>query len=137
MLVLRVVGSENASNAPLPSAQFDARGGTIGREASNRLVLPDPERFISRVQAEVVQRLGEYVLVNRGMGPITINGRPLQHGDESVLRVRDQLRIGGYRIEVDWVTGTADSVPIDERLRFRPAAILPSAMNDPQYLHRR
>ena len=38
------------------TAQFDELGGDIGRADTNQLVLPDPERTISRVHARVLFR---------------------------------------------------------------------------------
>lgn len=95
------------NGAPLPqalAAQFDELGGSIGRADTNQLVLPDPERSISRVHAQVVFRNGSYALVDRGSNPVLINGRPLGNGVEAPLSAGDQLQIGGYAIKVDAVT---------------------------------
>lgn len=95
------------NGAPLPqalAAQFDELGGSIGRADTNQLVLPDPERSISRVHAQVVFRNGSYALVDRGSNPVLINGRPLGNGVEAPLASGDQLQIGGYAIKVDAVT---------------------------------
>lgn len=95
------------NGAPLPqalAAQFDELGGTIGRADTNQLVLPDPERSISRVHAQVVFRNGSYALVDRGSNPVLINGRPLGNGVEAPLSAGDQLQIGGYAIKVDAMT---------------------------------
>lgn len=92
------------NGAPLPqalSAQFDELGGSIGRADNNQLVLPDPERSISRVHAQVVYRNGAYVLVDRGSNAVLVNGRPLGNGVESPLAPGDQVQIGGYAIRVD------------------------------------
>lgn len=92
------------NGAPLPqalSAQFDELGGSIGRADNNQLVLPDPERSISRVHAQVVFRNGSYVLVDRGSNAVLINGRPLGNGVEAPLAPGDQVQIGGYAIRVD------------------------------------
>ena len=50
-------------------ATFDELGGTIGRADTNNLVLPDPERAISRTHAQVVFRAGAYALVGAGANP--------------------------------------------------------------------
>jgi len=95
------------NGAPMPqalSAQFDELGGSIGRADSNQLVLPDPERAISRVHAQVVFRNGGYAIVDRGSNPVLVNGRPLGNGVEAPLQAGDQLQIGGYAIKVDAVT---------------------------------
>jgi FHA domain-containing protein len=92
------------NGAPLPqalSAQFDELGGSIGRADNNQLVLPDPERSISRVHAQVNYRNGAYVLVDRGSNAVLVNGRPLGNGVESPLSPGDQVQIGGYAIRVD------------------------------------
>ncbi len=100
------------NGTPLPqslSAQFDELGGSIGRADTNQLVLPDPERSISRVHAQVVFRNGTYVLVDRGSNPVLINGRSLGNGVESPLSAGDQLQIGGYAIRVDVLAGGASA----------------------------
>ncbi len=98
---------QNYNGAPLPaplSAQFDELGGTIGRADNNQLILPDPERTISRVHAQIAFRNGDYAVVDRGSNPVQHNGRPLGNGQEAPLRAGDQLMIGGYLIQVDAVT---------------------------------
>jgi len=96
------VQSYNA--APLPqklSAQFNELGGTVGRADNNQLVLPDPERSISRVHAQVVFRNGAFAIVDRGSNPVLINGRPLGNGVEGPIKSGDQLQIGGYILVVE------------------------------------
>ena len=95
MIVLTVL-SYNGAPADGPSAQFDELGGTIGRADNNQLVLPDPERTISRVHARVVFRAGKYAIVDNGSNPISVNGTPVGAGREHPLLPGDQLQIGGY-----------------------------------------
>jgi FHA domain-containing protein len=95
---------QSYNSAPLPQslvAQFDELGGTIGRADNNQLVLPDPERSISRVHAQVVFRNGSYAIIDRGSNPVLINGRPLGNGVEGPIKHGDQLQIGGYIISVE------------------------------------
>lgn len=92
------------NGAPVPqslSAQFDELGGTVGRADNNQLVLPDPERSISRVHAQVVFRNGSFGIIDRGSNPVLINGRPLGNGVEGPIKHGDQLQIGGYLIAVE------------------------------------
>lgn len=101
---------QNYNGAPLPaplSAQFDELGGTIGRADTNQLVLPDPERTISRVHAQIAFRGGSYAVVDRGSNPVQHNGRALGNGQEAPLRPGDQLLIGGYLIQVDALAASA------------------------------
>ncbi|RVU44980.1 type VI secretion system-associated FHA domain protein TagH [Rubrivivax rivuli] len=100
MIVLRVL-SYNGSPADGPSAQFDELGGTIGRADNNQLVLPDPERTISRVHARVVFRAGGYAVVDNGSNPISVNGQVIGTGREHPLKVGDELMIGGYLLAAE------------------------------------
>ncbi|MFZ5525142.1 MAG: type VI secretion system-associated FHA domain protein TagH [Pseudomonadota bacterium] len=109
-MIKLTVQTYNGTPLPQPlSAQFDELGGSIGRADTNQLVLPDPERSISRVHAQVVFRNGAYALVDRGSNPVLVNGRSLGNGVESPLSAGDQLQIGGYAIRVDVLAGGASA----------------------------
>lgn len=95
MILLRVL-SYNGAPADGPTASFDELGGSIGRADHNQLVLPDPERTISRVHARVVFRNGAYAVVDNGSNPISVNGQVVGAGREHPLRPGDELQIGGY-----------------------------------------
>ena len=83
------------------AARFDARGGTLGRSDSNTLVLPDPRRHISRLQAEVVLQGTQYLLRNAGnANPIIVNQRSLPPGASAPLTHGDEVQIGGYVLRV-------------------------------------
>ncbi len=106
MIVLTVM-SYNGTPAAGPLAAFDELGGTIGRADNNQLVLPDPERTISRVHARIVFRAGGYTIVDNGSNPISVNGDVLGSGREHPLFPGDQLHIGGYLIAVSEGQGAA------------------------------
>jgi FHA domain-containing protein/type VI secretion system protein len=95
-MIVLTVKSFNGAPTDALSASFDELGGTIGRADSNQLVLPDPERLISRIHAQVVFRNGGYALVDRGSNPVLVNGKPLGNGREAPLRDGDAVQIGGY-----------------------------------------
>jgi FHA domain-containing protein len=100
-LTLRVVSLNDLPLTQPITAQFDAQGGTIGRADHNTMALPDPERHISRQQAEIRPGAGGYVIRNIGSAnPITVRGQPLAQGQSLPLNHRDQVRIGGYLLEV-------------------------------------
>lgn len=83
------------------TASFDARGGTIGRADHNTMALPDPERHISRRQAEVVPGQRGYLIRNvGGANPIVVSGRALAQGESAPLGQDDMVRIGGYLLKV-------------------------------------
>jgi len=113
-LISIVVTSYNGSPLAAPlSAQFDELGGNIGRADNNQLVLPDPERTVSRVHAQVVFRSGSYAVVDRGSNPISVNGRALGNGHEAPLKAGDQLQVGGYTLRVESVGAGASAAPAD------------------------
>jgi len=83
------------------TASFDARGGTIGRADHNTMALPDPERHISRLQAEVASSGAHYSIKNVGAAnPIVVAGRQLLAGESAPLCHHDEIRIGGYLLRV-------------------------------------
>jgi FHA domain-containing protein len=140
-VIIITVASYNGT--PLPAklaAQFDELGGNIGRAENNQLVLPDPERTISRVHAQVVFRSGRYAIVDRGSNPITVNGRQLGNGQESPLQAGDEVQIGGYSMHVEMGAGATGAPVADPFADFgglaapAPAGArraAPAAMSDP------
>jgi predicted component of type VI protein secretion system len=79
--------------------RFDERGGTLGRSDTVTFTLPDPERMISRVQAQVLHGDDGYWIENvSAANPILHNGRPLSSGMRVLLREGDELRVGGYTL---------------------------------------
>jgi type VI secretion system FHA domain protein len=99
MIVLTVI-SYNGAPVNLPPVSFDELGGTIGRADTNQMVLPDSERTISRVHAQIAFRGGHYALVDRGSNAVLHNGQPIGNGREVLLVADDEIQIGGYRISV-------------------------------------
>ena len=110
MIVLRVL-SYNGAPVDGPQARFDELGGTIGRAENNQLVLPDPERTISRVHARVVFRAGGYAVVDNGSNPISVNGLAVGAGSEQPLKPGDRLEIEGYVIGASAPASAATSDP--------------------------
>jgi predicted component of type VI protein secretion system len=90
--------NEEPMSRPL-IGRFDQRGGTLGRSDSATFTLPDPERLISRIQAQVLYRDDGYWIENiSAASPILHNGRSLSAGMRVMLREGDELRIGGYTL---------------------------------------
>lgn len=100
MITLTVISFNGQSADSSLSARFDELGGTIGRADTNQLVLPDPDRAISRVHAQIVFRSGSFAIVDRGSNPILVNGQAVGSGREQVLAAGDQVQIGGYLLRV-------------------------------------
>ena len=100
MITLTVSSYKGAAAPGNLSVGFDELGGTIGRADTNQMVLPDPERGISRVHAQVVFRGGSYALIGRGANQVIHNGKTVAHGAEVTLADGDQIEIGSYCIAV-------------------------------------
>lgn len=108
------------------SAQFDELGGDIGRADTNQLVLPDPERTISRVHARVLFRASTgYGIVDQGSNAISVNGIQLGKGREAAIKPGDQIQIGGYVLTVEAGSpGGAAADPFADFFGMAPATAL-------------
>lgn len=100
-LTLSVLTYRNQPPQRSISKIFSGTGGTIGRLDQNDLVLPDPERIVSRTHARVDFREGSYFLTSLGQNPIDLNGRALSPGGTAELFPGDRLTIGGYCLVAD------------------------------------
>ncbi len=100
-LTLRAVSLNDLPLSQPITASFDERGGTIGRADNNTMALPDPERHISRQQAEIRADRGGFLIRNVGSAnPILVRNQTLSFGETAPLLCSDRLRIGGYLLEV-------------------------------------
>lgn len=90
--------------------RFGPDGGTIGRANTNRLVLDDPERTVSRVHAQVVCRDGLYAILDRGSNPLQLNGQPIGSGNEAPLSQGDRLIVGGFELVVSKLEPEGSSI---------------------------
>lgn len=135
-MVLRISMVAIKGVAPvLPlSAEFDERGGSIGRDASNQMVLPDPERHLSRVQALIKNQGGEFLLIDQGGNPTSVNGSPLGKGQSSLLRDGDRIEMAEFVLSVELLRkapsflGAATPAPATTS----PAEPLPSVASSSQ-----
>ncbi|NML18277.1 type VI secretion system-associated FHA domain protein TagH [Azohydromonas caseinilytica] len=99
-LTLRAVSLNDQPLSRPIMARFE-REGTIGRSDHNTLALPDPERHISRQQAQISRNAAGFVITNVGSAnPISVRGQALAQGQSMPLAHHDQVRIGGYLLEV-------------------------------------
>lgn len=101
MLTIEVTAI-NGAPVPAPmSARFDQTGGSIGRDAACTLVLPDPEKRISRRHALVEFTNGGYRLRNQGSAiAVLVNGAPVDYGADTALANGDRVDIGDFSLRV-------------------------------------
>jgi len=141
VLRIRVVQINGAPSPATLAQDFDERGGSIGRSDSNLLILPDPDRHISRMQAEVQYQAGAYLLVDHGGNPTLLNGRPLGKGVSAPLGDGDEIGIAEYTLRVEsirkaplFANGTPAKAPqgsdplgltSDQPAPFAPATTMP------------
>lgn len=119
-LTLRAVSLNDQPLTQPITAHFDVHGGTIGRADHNTLALPDPERHISREQAEIIAGMSGFVIRNVGSSnPIIVRDQPLAHGESAPLLHNDHVRIGRYLLEV--IDDGAARPELDDSTRI-PAA---------------
>ncbi len=123
-LILRVQSYRGQPPLEPLEAAFDAQGGMLGRAAGNRLVLDDPDKYVSRSHASVTLRDGRYVLTDAGSNPSIVNDRPLGAGAEAALDDGDRIVIGDYvlRAVLERPASAAVAQPVvDEATMMAPA----------------
>lgn len=112
MLLIRVVSFGERPVGRELTAQFGEAGGTIGRGENSTLVLPDPERHISRTHATIAFQASGFVITDSGTkNPIILNGRPMGPGVQMRLGDGDQMKIGGYELQVSVAPRGASQMP--------------------------
>lgn len=100
MVTLEIVEANGALPDPPVAVRFGPQGGTIGRSADNQLRLDDPQRSVSRVHAQIVRRKDGPRILARSINPMTVDGHPLEMGDETPLPPGTTIIIGGYTLQV-------------------------------------
>lgn len=120
-LVIRAHTLKGETLSQAITGHFDERGGTIGRSDTNTLSLPDPERHISRLQAEVWFSNGGFSIRNVGSAnAITVNGRPINPGEGTTLSHGDEIAVGSYAMraslgEAPAADAATQIAPVDAR----------------------
>jgi FHA domain-containing protein len=102
MLTIKVISYKDAPVDQPIVAEFREAGGTIGRSPDSTLLLPDPDRIISRTHAVVSQESGRFVVRDQGTTvPVVVNGRPIGKGRDHPLAAGDEMRIAAYLLRVE------------------------------------
>lgn len=111
-LLIRAVSLAGQPLTQAITGIFEDGVGTIGRAETCTLMLPDPERHISRVQAEVSPGERGHVIRNIShANPIVLNGRPIPSGRSATLAEGDELQIGSYLLRVTLSSQTLSGRP--------------------------
>ncbi|MBB6578808.1 FHA domain-containing protein [Comamonas odontotermitis] len=117
---------------------FDSQGGTIGRDTHCQMVLQDPFRRISRIQAQIVFDSGLFSLINASTSnPIYVDGQELSPGETCAIHSGSSWQTGNYTITVEHV---GEAQPVDQRpLQSQPAKqpdVAPAASLLPSHVPR-
>lgn len=133
-IAIRLVSLAGEASAAKLEAVFGEKGGDIGRSADCTLVLPDPERRISRKHLQVACRDGRtwLRLISANL-VVELNGVPLVPGAESLLEPGAHIRVGPFGLAVEAV-GEPASTADDSMSLLRAPASGPSVFRD--LLHR-
>jgi FHA domain-containing protein/type VI secretion system protein len=107
MITIKVTTYDGKPLAEPLAAEFQESGGTIGRAPGNALVLPDPDRVISRAHAMVFMRDGRFRLRDQGSAaPTAVNGHPIGTGKDVPIDDGDEVQIGRYSMIVEDMDAT-------------------------------
>lgn len=130
MIAIRLVSVAGEPPASKVEAFFEDAGGDIGRGADCALVLPDPERRISRKHLQVVCRDGRAMLRLISTNLIVeLNRVPMVPGVENLLEPGARIRIGPFELQVDAVGAPAPTAD-DSMSLLRAPASGPSVFHD-------
>jgi FHA domain-containing protein len=127
-LLVHARSTQDSSLSQPLTCEFDERGGTIGRSDANTLSLPDPERHVSRLQAEVLWREGAFAVRNVGnANPLMLNGQSIASGQTAALHDGDELVLGRYTLQLSLrdspaTAGAARMLPSDIATVIRASA---------------
>lgn len=115
-LLIRAVSLAGKPLTQAITGVFDDRGGIIGRSETCTLMLPDPERHISRAQAEVTCGERGYTIRNIShANPIVLNGRAIPAGRSALLAEGDELQVGSYLLAISLTSSAVTGAPVGTR----------------------
>ncbi len=98
-LTLRIENQDQLSNGQPLVRQLDRAGMEIGRAADVDWQLPDPQKLISSIHAEIVFERGAFLLRDRSRNGTYVNGARIDGATREVqLRDGDRIAIGHYEI---------------------------------------
>jgi type VI secretion system protein ImpI/type VI secretion system protein len=123
-LLLRVYAPPDADEERLIEVDASLR---VGRGPDNDLVLPDPDRLLSKSHCQILREGAGYVLFDTSANGTFMNDRRerLTHGAAMPLAVDDAIYIGSYTLSVVSVV-----VPHDDQATAVPRRALLGPISD-------
>jgi FHA domain-containing protein len=131
MIAIRVVSRAGEPLGLALHAEFGDAGGDIGRGSDCTLVLPDPQRRISRKHVQLTQREGRpFIRLMSTNLPVELDDMPLSPGIEYPLHPGATFRIGPYVLQVESVQAPVADVMADVMAAAPVAHLRPSVFHD-------
>lgn len=113
-------------------AQFDASGGRIGRSSPCKLILPDPNRHISREHAEIRWRGdGFSIKVVSKVNSVMVNDAVVSPGEAVDINNGDQILIGEYLLRADISATASAPIATPAPSLFGSASAQPASSSNP------
>ncbi len=101
MLEILAVGYNDIPPVLPVSGILPPEGGSVGREDDNDVLLPDPQRMVSRRHLEFTPEAGGYRLSNISTSnPAYINGETLEPGMSCMVQDNDKIQVGCYTLQI-------------------------------------
>ncbi len=127
LLTIRTLSCPPPDNPQSIHAQFGPAGGRIGRSPPCTLILPDPNRHISREHAEIRFRDNAFsIKVVSKVNSVMVNDTLIGPGEAAQLGNGDQILIGEYLMRADITTAVAAVTPLSVGSPFaKPVASSP------------
>jgi pSer/pThr/pTyr-binding forkhead associated (FHA) protein len=101
---LNITVSKKADASFSQKLDFSRFPVSIGRDEKNDVFLPDPFKVISRKHARIINTEGIFQLIDLGSSNFTfLNDERLLPDEEYALKAGDQIKIGDYQLEVEFV----------------------------------
>lgn len=133
-LILTVVKCPSHANMLNHTKVFNAGGGRIGRSDANDWVLPDTERILSSLHAEISFITGRFFVIDQSTNGTFINDSevPLGNGNNYLISEGDIINCGEYQLKatlkappvkapVPEGLGAVDFLDASDRTTFNPA----------------
>lgn len=98
-VVLTVIDTAHGAPAETITQRFVAPGGSVGRATTNSLVLPDPDRSVSRTHVRLQFRKAGPRVICVGVNAVSINGVEIEQGEEAACADGDRIRIGTFTLK--------------------------------------
>lgn len=130
---LKVLSNNGVPLSQGMSAVFGIAGGTIGRGGQNKLILSGVDGTVARVHAMVrLDHAGAYIANLSESKPIWVEDRIVQSGEEVVLALHENIRIGSYALRAEACGSTQLSTsPDGQQAKVSALADVRNSIDEP------